>query len=205
MKKAALILTCAHIATASIALGNENIYAIKKDQSKDFTTLNGSSHNPEPIHHPRLAMLFESLSGAACAGIIDPSNQESIILNIGENKNGFELLRVNLEKSEALFRKNGHTFRLTLCPDSNESDKTESTEKEHLYLRHRRSLLERIGPPQDTSLAELPANLSGTELRKYAVKIQMDAIRRGDPPFPHLPFTLDMDLQLIEEGILPIP
>lgn len=169
--------------------------------AQEVSSLKNTMPNPNPADRLRLSMLFESLDGTMCAGIIDASNQKSFILYAGQTVNGFELIKINMTTSEALMQKDHKTFRLKLTARHDSPALQPSLPK--LYLEHRRRMLEKIGPPLDVSLAEFPARLSDDEMRRYAEKIQMDAIRKGDPPFPHLPFTIEMDQQLIKEGVLP--
>lgn len=73
-----------------------------------------SSTKPEFSRALRLCMLLGSSSGEIRAGIVNSLNNKSYILQVGECKNGVELLDVDYYASEVTLRKGQEIVRLKM-------------------------------------------------------------------------------------------
>lgn len=148
----------------------------------------------------RLSMLFEGPDGTVRAGIVDNSTQKNYILRIGEPQESFELVKADIEESEAMVRKNNQMVLLKLVAGQPDK-KAQPAARAPTFSDRRRALLQKIEDKKQPQEPPVP-ELTGEELRKHLEEVQMDAIRTGKPPLP-MQLTPEMDAQLVAEGVLP--
>lgn len=153
----------------------------------------------------RLAMLFEGPDGDVRVGVIDASTQKNLILRIGQEEEGLELVEADLKASEAMIRKGNEValFKLESGQPETLTASQQAARRSSYEDRRRARLAAQPAQPaaEPQSEPEQP-RLTGEALRQHLEKVQMDAIRQGLPPLP-LPLTPEMDAQLVKEGILP--
>lgn len=62
----------------------------------------------------RLCMLYENASGQLKAGVVNKTDNKSLLLQVGESDQGLTLMEVQLEEGVAVLQQNGETIRLVL-------------------------------------------------------------------------------------------
>ena len=150
----------------------------------------------------RLTMIYEGPSGDVRVGVIDNKLKKNHTLKIGEIIDGLELVEADIEKSEAMIKKENEVALFKLEEGAPEPlNKKQQTARKNSYEERRRALLNRVNQQKKKEEPAQPA-LTGEALRKHLEEVQMNAIREGLPPLP-LPLTPEMDAQLVEEGYLP--
>ncbi len=156
-------------------------------------------YNQSFARHLRLSMLYEGPGGDLRAGIIDSSRNKSYILSIGEIEDDLELVEADLKGSEALLRKGKEVALFKLKAEKAQPlSKSQQASRKSSYAARRASRQKKAPVVRATPTAP---QLTGEALRKHLEHVQMEVIRKGQPPLP-LPLTPEMDAQLVAEGVL---
>jgi hypothetical protein len=159
-----------------------------------------------PLAALRVSAIVESRDGIARAGFVDMRNGRSYFLAVGENDEGLELVSVAFDHESVTVRSGGGVATLNLkeAPAAVPPEPRADVGAGDLGLmrggsaRHNR-------PPRPAGAA--PARAPSAEraaIDRNLQKLQMDVLRRGQPPLP-VPLTPEMDAELVREGVLPPP
>jgi len=173
----------------------------------------GPTESTPPVEVPalaaqyRLCTLYLGLDGHMRAGVVQKNNHLSLILRLNEPINGLELLSLDYVGGTARFRRDQQEFSLKLdaagaappitTPAATPPMPGNPASGRSSYAERRERLLERIREAR-----EQRTQPSNEALEQELQQQQMEVLRRGQPPLP-VPITLEMDRQLVAEGVLP--
>ncbi|AKJ64339.1 hypothetical protein [Kiritimatiella glycovorans] len=178
-------------------------FAVKIEASSSDGKSAAASQQSEALARDfRLCTIYEGFDGDLRAGLIHRRSKKSMILRMGETREGLHLDHVDLQTGcITLSSIDGRTAVLELTAASESApvpgqpgtgDKISRSEPKEKSPREARK--SRVPTPRP--------QLTGEELEQHLREYQMEVLRKGQPPLP-IPLTEEMDDQLVREGVLP--
>jgi hypothetical protein len=179
----------------------------------------------------KMSAIIEDNSGKIMVGILDPQQNKSYMLGVGETENGIELLQADYAAERAQIRKDGLERWISMSGDDTSASAPEpmklaaavspsATPRAHsrrpakaigkgMTREEYNKIKSQLPPPRSAkrALMNIPDDepITPEEHEEIMQEYNMELIRAGGELGPALPIPLTptQDAQLVQEGALP--